>query len=193
MIRGTGRGGAPRRPGHRLREMTSHRKRAKWAEVYRATYRDVVQYLYRKLGDRERAQELAQEAFARALEHDPENPRAWLFTVAGNLARVEARDTMRRRRHLTLLKGELEAMSVVEDGAAAVERQARREAVRRALEQLGDRDREILLLWSVGLSYAEIAARTGLAVGAIGTTLARARRKLAAAYESVEERNVARG
>lgn len=79
--------------------MTSYKKRVKWAEVYRSTYRDVVQYLYRKIGDRDRAQDLAQEAFARALRHDPENPRAWLFTVAGNLARVEARDSMRRRRH----------------------------------------------------------------------------------------------
>ncbi len=173
--------------------MTSYKKRVKWAEVYRSTYRDVVQYLYRKIGDRDRAQDLAQEAFARALRHDPENPRAWLFTVAGNLARVEARDSMRRRRHLTLLKGELEATSPPEDGLAAVERRARREAVRQALAQLGDRDREILLLWSAGLSYAEIAERTGLAIGAIGTTLARARRKLAAAYESVEEQHVARG
>ena len=40
------------------------------------------------------------------------------------------------------------------------------------------RDREILLLWDAGLSYPEIAAQTGLAVGAVGTTLARARRRL---------------
>jgi RNA polymerase sigma factor (sigma-70 family) len=50
--------------------------------------------------------------------------------------------------------------------------------VRRALEQLSERDREALLLWDAGFSYPEIAAQTGLAVGAVGTTLARARKKL---------------
>ena len=34
-----------------------------------------------------------------------------------------------------------------------------------------------------GLSYPEIAEQSGLAVGAIGTTLARARRRLVEAHE----------
>ena len=42
---------------------------------------------------------------------------------------------------------------------------------------------EILLLWDAGLSYPEIAAQTGLAVGAVGTTLARARRRLVDAHD----------
>jgi DNA-directed RNA polymerase specialized sigma24 family protein len=43
------------------------------------------------------------------------------------------------------------------------------------------------------LSYVEIAERTGLAVGAIGTTLSRARRRLVTAYDAVEGSHVARG
>ena len=39
------------------------------------------------------------------------------------------------------------------------------------------------LLWDAGLSYPEIAAQTGLAVGAVGTTLARARRRLVDAHD----------
>ena len=50
-----------------------------------------------------------------------------------------------------------------------------------------------ILLWDAGLSYNEIAAQTGLSVGAIGTTLARARRRLADAYEELEESYAARG
>jgi DNA-directed RNA polymerase specialized sigma24 family protein len=40
-----------------------------------------------------------------------------------------------------------------------------------------------LLFWDAGLSYPEIAAQTGLALGAVGTTLARARRRLVDAHE----------
>ena len=56
-------------------------------------------------------------------------------------------------------------------------------SVQEALNTLTPRDREILLLWDAGLSYPEIAAQTGLAVGAVGTTLARARRRLVDAHD----------
>src|SRR2546425_8598770 len=59
------------------------------AEVYRTTYRALVRFLYRKVWDAERAEDLAQEAFARALVHKPENARGWLFVVAANMARSE--------------------------------------------------------------------------------------------------------
>jgi DNA-directed RNA polymerase specialized sigma24 family protein len=44
----------------------------------------------------------------------------------------------------------------------------------------------VLLLWDSGLDYEEIAHEAGLAVGAVGTTLARARKRLVAAFEAVE-------
>src|SRR5438105_7234176 len=80
------------------------------AEVYRTTYRALVRFLYRKVWDAERAEDLAQEAFARALVHRPENARGWLFVVAANMARDEARRAARGKRHLTLLKSEPEAV-----------------------------------------------------------------------------------
>jgi DNA-directed RNA polymerase specialized sigma24 family protein len=44
------------------------------------------------------------------------------------------------------------------------------------------------------MSYEEIAAQTGLARGAVGTTLSRARRRLVEAYEKGSEaEHVARG
>src|SRR5438876_7690048 len=45
-----------------------------------------------------RAEDLAQEAFARALVHRPENTRGWLFVVAANMARDEARRAAREKR-----------------------------------------------------------------------------------------------
>src|SRR5205814_870613 len=56
------------------------------ADVYRTTYRALVRFLYRKVWSAERAEDLAQEAFARALVHKPENTRGWLFVVAANMA-----------------------------------------------------------------------------------------------------------
>ena len=163
------------------------------AEVYRSTYPALVRFLYRKVWDAERAEDLAQEAFARALVHRPDNTRGWLFVVAANMARDEARRAAREKRHLTLLKSEPDAVpsSPEEDIDAAT----RTKRVRAALDELTPRDREALLLWDAGMSYDEIAAQTGLARGAIGTTLARARRRLVEAYDAGQEggQHVARG
>jgi len=163
-----------------------------WAAVYRATYEDLVRFLHRKVWDADRAHDLAQETFVRALDQEPDNPRAWLFTVAANLARDEARTEIRRRRHLQLLKAEVE-VPASPDPESALERERRESAVRRALEALSERDRDVLLLWDAGFDYREIAEQTGLAVGAIGTTLSRARRRLVEAHEALEARDATRG
>jgi RNA polymerase sigma-70 factor (ECF subfamily) len=163
------------------------------AEVYRSTYGSLVRFLYRKVWDAERAEDLAQEAFARALVHKPDNARGWLFVVAANMARDEARRAARERRHLILLKGEPEAVTLSPE--ETIDADTKRTRVRAALDDLTPRDREALLLWDAGMSYDEIAAQTGLARGAIGTTLARARRRLVEAYDAGLEggQHVARG
>jgi RNA polymerase sigma-70 factor (ECF subfamily) len=163
-----------------------------WERCYRETYEDLVRFLHRKVWDADRAHDLVQETFVRALSHDPENPRAFLFTIAANLARDEARAAVRRRQHLELIKVE-HAGRTAPDAMEALEQKEQERAVRRALESLSERDRDVLLLWDAGLSYPEIAKQTGLAAGAIGTTLARARRRLVEVFEAGEERDVARG
>jgi RNA polymerase sigma-70 factor (ECF subfamily) len=153
-------------------------------KLYQSTYTAVVRFLYRKVWDAERAEDLAQEVFVRALAHRPDKPRAWVFAVAANLARDEARAAGRRKRHLTLLKGDPIAQPTMSPAADdTVEHDEQMASVQDALNTLTPRDREILLLWDAGLSYPEIAAQTGLAVGAVGTTLARARRRLVDAHD----------
>jgi len=159
--------------------------RVDWAVVYRETYADLVRFLHRKVWDADQAQDLAQETFARALDHSPENPRAFVFTIAANLARDEARAAIRRKKHLTLMAGGAGEAGGV---AGAAEERERADIVRRALDQLSERDREVLLLWDAGFDYTEIARQTGLKAGAVGTTLARARRKLVEAHEALVPR-----
>lgn len=165
-----------------------------WAAVYRSIYQELYRFLCRTVWDEDRAKDLAQEAFARALGEDPDNPRAWVFQVAKNLARDEARLVVRRKRHLTLLRREAEVeTSSGSTPATELERRQKAERLRQALESLSDRDRDVILLWDAGLSYDEIAAHTGLARGAVGTTLARAKRKLVDAHEALESEDAALG
>ena len=159
-----------------------------WAALYQEVYPGLVRYLHRKVWDADRARELAQDVFVRALSARPENPRAWLFTVAANIAHDESRMVIRRRKHLALLKLEATTEPPHVDPVARMEADERADAVRRALDALGERDREALLLRDAGLSYPEIAERTGLAVGAVGTTLCRARKRLVEAHAALEER-----
>lgn len=165
-----------------------------WETVYRDTYGDLVRFLHRMVWDADRAHDLAQETFTRALVQSPDNPRAWLFRVASNLARDEARSAVRRKRHLVLIKGEAEAQQpAAPDPHHELERRERVDAVRRALERLSERDRQALLLWDAGFDYRDIANATGLAEGAVGTTLTRARKRLVEAHEALEKQHVARG
>jgi RNA polymerase sigma-70 factor (ECF subfamily) len=161
------------------------------AQLYRQYHESLVRMLYRRTGDRDRAEDLAQETFARALEAPPHNPRPWLFAVALNLVREDGRKAVRQGRRLQLLRAELDRPGTTphEEFEAA----ERRAGVQAALERLTDRDREALLLKAEGFSYDEIAVALGLARGAVGTTLARARRRLVDAYrEGGQDRHAAR-
>jgi RNA polymerase sigma-70 factor (ECF subfamily) len=153
-------------------------------------HESLVRMLYRRTGDRDRAEDLAQEVFARALTAPPDNPRPWLFAVALNLVRDDGRRAVRQGRRLQLLKGESEASAPPPD--EDYEHTERTRKVHVALDQLREVDREVLLLKAEGFDYDEIAAATGLAKGAIGTTLSRARRRLVEAYRAQEkDRHVA--
>ena len=162
------------------------------AQLFEQYYASLVRMLYRRVGDRDRAEDLAQETFARAVAAPPNNPRPWLFAVALNLVREDGRRAVTRGRRLELLRGEQDVPANSPD--VDLERREETARVRAALATLNERDREALLLRAEGFDYEEIAATLGLAKGAIGTTLARARRRLVEAYRAQERsRNKDRG
>jgi RNA polymerase sigma-70 factor, ECF subfamily len=153
----------------------------------------LVRYLTRRLGDRDWAEEVAQETFLRALRQEQlTNERAWLFAVATNLVRDEARKDARRRRHLALL-AEQAREEVVEPEPTSLERAQEAALARKAVDALAERDRLALLMREEGLDYNEIAEALGLSPGSVGTTLARARRRLVEAYEALRPGERTRG
>jgi RNA polymerase sigma factor (sigma-70 family) len=165
-----------------------------WEAVYRSVYPEVLRFLRWMLWDDERARDLAQEAFVRVIGKDADNPRGLVFRTASNLARDEARMIVRRKRHLSLLRVEEDVRAEQESSPAReLEARERAERLRRALAELSETDREVLLLWNAGFDYAEIAAQTGLARGAIGTTVARAKKKLVSAHDALESTDAALG
>jgi DNA-directed RNA polymerase specialized sigma24 family protein len=76
------------------------------SQLFEQYYPALVRMLYRRTGDRDRAEDLAQETFARAVSAPPDNPRPWLFAVALNLVREDGRRTVTRGRRLELLRNE---------------------------------------------------------------------------------------
>lgn len=166
--------------------------------LFRTHHAALVRYLTRRLGDRDWAEEIAQETFLRALRTPPTtSARSWLFAVATNLVRDDARKQEVRRRQLQQLAAEEREREVSQPTAEDRLARAHDAALaRRALDALAERDREALLLKEEGLDYVEIADALGLSVSSVGTTLARARKRLAEAYDDArrafeERRNAA--
>ncbi|HWA57652.1 MAG TPA: sigma-70 family RNA polymerase sigma factor [Gemmatimonadales bacterium] len=154
-------------------------------QLFAEYHQSLLRMLYRRTGDRDRAEDIAQEVFARAVAAPPDNPRPWLFAVALNLVRDDGRRAVRQGRRLQLLKAETDHPAPSPDHE--LERREMAARVERALATLREIDREVLLLKAEGFDYEEIAATTGLARTAIGTTIARARRRLVEACRAEEK------
>lgn len=153
--------------------------------LFREYHATLVRYLTRRLGDRDWAEEVAQETFVRAMRQETiVNERSWVFAVAHNLVRDGARRDARNRRHLEVLAAESRG-SHVPAPDITLERAQEASLARRALETLGERDRQALLLKEEGLDYGEIAGVLEIEKGSVGTTLSRARKRLAESYEAL--------
>jgi RNA polymerase sigma-70 factor (ECF subfamily) len=155
--------------------------------LFREYHQPLVRYLTRRLGDRDWAEEVAQETFLRAVKQETiVSERSWLFAVATNLVRDEARKDVRRRQRLELLREQARIDVVVDPEPLTIERAEELAMARKALDTLNERDREALLMREEGLDYPEIAAALELSIKSVGTTLARARRRLVDAYETLQ-------
>jgi RNA polymerase sigma factor (sigma-70 family) len=94
--------------------------------------------------------------------------------VANNLLRDDRRTAKRRLRLLASQPADATAGASPPEADEKVLADERRAAVRAALAQLSDRDRQMLLLRHEGYSYREIAQAAGVAESSVGTLLIRA-------------------
>jgi len=152
--------------------------------------------LFRLVGSREEAEDLAQEVFVR-LYRNPPDPRdqpdlaPWLYRVATNLGynalRKASREARRHEKAHRLAEVDEAAGLHAEDPEGASLAQEERRAVRDALAQLSEREQACLVLRHSGLSYAEVAAALGVQVGSVGTLLARAEDRFRGVYQRRQE------
>jgi len=150
----------------------------------------VFRYVMRKTRDSGRAEEITQETFLRLFRHLKEeravtNPKAWLFTVANNLAI----DAGRGDSHIQDL--DETTWNRIEDtraGAADPERlilqRERLERLRLVVLNLTPLQRECLHLRAEGLRYREIADLMNISVSTVADAVRRAALKLAREFGS---------
>jgi len=150
--------------------------------LYTRVQPSLWRYVQRLTGDADAADDVVQEAFVRLLERtEPrgDGARVWLFTVATNLVRDRGRTSTRRRRLLESVPMERNPPPLADQEMIRAEAVQR---VRAVLDQLGERDRQLLLMREEGFKYGEIAQVVGVAPGSVGTLIARAIRRFTDIY-----------
>jgi RNA polymerase sigma-70 factor (ECF subfamily) len=145
-------------------------------ELFVALESPLLAYAIRFVCQVERAEDIVQEAFMRlhAQFEDVREPKKWLYRTVHNLALNHLRDS---GKIVSLdLKGDAgETIDTTDPQPLPDEQIARLEGiglVRLSLETLDKRSRQLVQLkFNEGLSYKEIARRTGLTVSHVGYLL----------------------
>jgi len=145
-----------------------------FAALYQRYHSPMVALAYSMLADRDLAEDTAQEVFAiacRDLDTLKRKDRfgAWL----GGICRNVARQTLRSK-----------ARTTAQDGQPAAEgnkdKEPRWDAVRRAVWELPDAERELIVLrYYDGFSHAHISQVLDISPSAVNGRLVRAKRKIA--------------
>lgn len=152
--------------------------RAAMAALVRRYYQPLLSLFYRLTGRRSDAEDLVQETWLRAMRslQEPRSiaVRPWLYRIAANLWRDQARMYIRRQAAGAVtepLPDELE-LPAPDDVAGSVERAEAAHRVRAALLDLAPHHQEVVLLrYFQGLSYEEVAMAAGVPVGTVRSRL----------------------
>ena len=138
-------------------------------------YKDFVRRLARRLGSSDLAEDALQETFLRLEQGNiigpVRNPKAYLLRIALNMA-ANRRTADRRRLAEMEIDKLLELPDDAPDPARTAEARSEIEALKRALEDLSARRREMFLAsWIENLPHAEIAKRYGVSVRTVQVEL----------------------
>jgi RNA polymerase sigma-70 factor (ECF subfamily) len=157
---------------------------------------EVFAVALRMLGNRDEAQDVAQDAFVRAYRAIGKFRReaklsTWLVSIAMNLCRNRRRWWARRNR---LIAASIDEPLRTEDGSVghdvvdpapsprhAAERREQRRQLMTMLQMLDETHRSVIVLRDIeGYSYEEIAHMLGCQIGTVKSRLSRARIQLRA-------------
>ncbi len=155
--------------------------------VFTHYYPLVYQLAYRCTGQRDEADDIAQEVFLRFYRTPPQatcegERRAWLCRVATNLGLNALRTQQRRISHEEKVRQPTSEDAEQLDPEQQVIAHEQAAFIRSVLAELPERQQTYILLRSIGLSYAEIAQATGVAPASVGSLLARAEREFRRRY-----------
>ena len=153
----------------------------------------LLNFVYRTIGDRERAQDLVQETFVRVYRHlqrfdQTKKFSTWIYTIASNLAKNELRNRSRNPLVLfqTIKKNwdadhrPLEWEDTQYKPDDLFRKRHLREKVEEAVSQLPEHHRMVFVLRELeGKTYEEIAEITGCNLGTVKSRLNRARNRFA--------------
>lgn len=154
-----------------------------FAELLRRYRLPLVNLAYQLLGDRDEAEDVAQETFVQAFLHlqrfrNKANLFTWLYRIAVNACRMR----LRRRRPLPL-ENEPSALDDAMDEHAWI----RKHRVDEVLRQLPEPLREVLILREIHeLGYEEIAQVLGIPIGTVRSRLFAARQRFAQLWKAEE-------
>ncbi len=153
----------------------------------------LLNFVYRTIGDRERAEDLVQEVFIRVHRHlhrfdQSKKFSTWIYTIASNLAKNELRN--RSRNPLVLFQAMKKSWEAdhrplqFEDPHHRPDDLYRqrhlRELVEWAITQLPEHHREVFVLRELeGRSYEDIAEIANCNLGTVKSRLNRARNRFA--------------
>ncbi len=162
-----------------------------FGELYERYGRRVFGYVLYMVRDHGRAEDLAQDIFVSAFRRIRSSDRAisfkpWIFEIAKNACIDEFR-RVQRSREVPMEHGSDEHLgSAAPSPDIHFERGQQLAALDGAFRGLSERQHNVLVLRELeGLSYAEIASRTGMTLHMVESTLLRARRRLSQEYDDI--------
>ena len=148
-------------------------------------YQPIRQFLLRRTGDRDLADDLTQETFLRALEHlaelrDDRRFRPWLYQIACRTC------IMHWRRGARALIVPLEHAAEVTGSSAPSATDIRVQAI---LDALPARLREVLVLHGLHeKAVPEVARTLGISIGAVYKDFSRAKKQFSVLYATGQSR-----
>lgn len=148
-----------------------------FAALYRSQRSRLLRFFHRRTSDEQEAQDLVQETFARVIgaETPPrmQRPEAYLTRVAQNLLRDRAK--IRSRRSASAHVPADEAVLAGTDQNCLLEARDLLDRLELAMLELPADTREIFMAHRIdGMTYAEIAERTGLSIKQVERAIGRA-------------------